>query len=467
MRRLRVLHAIHDFLPRHRAGSEIYALDLMRELARRHDVWLVTAEYDPAVPHGTIRWRTVEGLPVAEIVNNWEFAAFEDTYASARLNRQLAHVLDATGPDVLHVHNLLNLSFDLPRLARERGVPSVATLHDYTLVCASGGQRVHAAESFVCETIDTDRCARCFTESPFHSRLAVGRMARGPAGRRMIEAASALRRRLPMLTRAADYLPPAEIHAEDIQRRLAYARHVFEQVDGFVAPSAAIAAEYVRLGLDPERVEVSDYGFAPAERVPRAAAAHPRFGFVGTLAWHKGAHVFVEALKDLRGPWEAHVHGDPRVAPRYASDLERSAAGFPIRFPGGFDRSGLAGVYASVDVLVVPSLWPENSPLVVHEAFMHGVAVVAARMGGLPGLVTEGVNGLLYDAYNPADLRERLQRFVDDPGLAARLAAAAPAVKSIEDDAAGWAERYEAASATATARKADGKRSPVPASTEK
>lgn len=443
MTRLRVLHAIHDFLPRHRAGSEIYAFDLTRALARRHDVCLVAAEYDPAVPHGTIRWRTVEGLPVVEIVNNWEFTTFEDTYASARLNRQLAHVLDATSPDVLHVHNLLNLSFDLPRLARERGVPSVATLHDYTLVCASGGQRVHAAESFVCDTIDTDRCARCFTESPFHARLAVGRVARRPAGRQLVEVAAALRRRLPMLTRAADYLPPAEIRAGDIQRRLAYARHVFEQIDWFVAPSAALAGEYVRLGLDPDRIEVSDYGFVPIAREPRAAAAHPRFGFVGTLTWHKGAHVFVEALKDLRGRWEARVHGDPRVAPRYASELQRSAVDLPIHFPGGFDRDRLAGVYAAIDVLVVPSLWPENSPLVVHEAFMHGAAVVAARMGGLTGLVTDGVNGFLYDAYSPDDLRDRLQRFVDDPALAARLAGAAPPVKSIDDDAAEWERRYE------------------------
>src|SRR4249919_1984474 len=70
--RLRLLHAIHDFLPRHVAGSEIYALELCRELARRHDVFVVTAEYDPEARHGTIRWRAYEGLPVIEIVNNWE-----------------------------------------------------------------------------------------------------------------------------------------------------------------------------------------------------------------------------------------------------------------------------------------------------------------------------------------------------------------------------------------------------------
>ena len=114
---MRVLHAIHDFLPRHRAGSEIYACELAREQRKHHDVFVLAAEYDPATAHGTIRWREYQGLTVVELVNNWEFQRFDETYMSERINAQLRHVLDATAPDVLHVHNLLNLSFDLPRIA--------------------------------------------------------------------------------------------------------------------------------------------------------------------------------------------------------------------------------------------------------------------------------------------------------------------------------------------------------------
>ena len=154
MARWRVLHAIHDFLPRHRAGSEIYAYDLASALAARHDVWVLSAEYDPSANHGALRWRTEGTLPVIEIVNNWEFRSFDESYASARLNDRITHVLDAVRPDIVHVHNLLNLSLDLPRLARGRGVPTVATLHDYTMVCISGGQRVHRDELAVRSTVD-------------------------------------------------------------------------------------------------------------------------------------------------------------------------------------------------------------------------------------------------------------------------------------------------------------------------
>jgi glycosyltransferase involved in cell wall biosynthesis len=444
---MRILHAIHDFLPRHRAGSEIYAFELARALSARHDVFVLAAEYDPATPHGTIRWRSHEGLTVIEVVNNWEFDAFEDTYSSARLNAQLQHVLEATAPDVLHVHNLLNLSFDLPRLARERGAAVVATLHDYTLVCPSGGQRVHVAEAHVCTRIDAERCCRCFPQSPFAAQMAAGRLTRKRGRRLIASVGAAARRSAPALTNAVvGGLGRHAIAAGDITRRLAYARHVFDTIDSFVAPSASVADEFVRLGVDRRRVEVSDYGFPmgpPPAPVRDSDASRPlRIGFVGTLVWHKGAHVLVEAVSRVSGRFETHIHADPEVFPEYVARL-RAMATAPISFHGGFDRGRMVSVYDSLDVLVVPSLWPENSPLVIHEAFLRGVAVVAARIGGIPGLVTEGVNGLLYDPFDPGALAEALQRLVDDRTLVGRLVAAAPPVKSIADDASEWESRYD------------------------
>ncbi len=464
---MRLLHAIHDFLPRHRAGSEIYAFELARELSKQHDVFILSAEYDPATAHGTLRWRSFEGLPVIEIVNNWEFERYEETYSSARINAQLQHVLNATRPDVVHVHNLLNLSFDLPRLARAQGASTVATLHDYTLVCASGGQRVHAAESHVCDVIDPGRCSRCVTQSPLHRQMAAGQITRRAGGRFLGRAALGLRSMAPAIAQRASgriSLPP--IAPGDITRRTAYARHVFDSIDLFVAPSAALAQEYVRLGLPADRVEVSDYGFRAADEhdssrtasheytrgkgfgAARSSTRPVRIGFVGTLVWHKGVHVLLDAARALRGDFEIHVHGDLSVFPDYSDRLRQMADGLTVEFHGGFDDTGRAAVYRALDVLVVPSLWPENSPLVIHEAFLHGVAVVGARVGGIPGLVTDGTNGLLYDAFSAEELGGVLQRFIDDPLLAERFSSNAPAVKTIAEDAREWGLRYAAVRGT-------------------
>jgi glycosyltransferase involved in cell wall biosynthesis len=446
---LRVLHAIHDFLPRHRAGSEIYAYQLCRELARRHHVTVLCAEYDPARAHGSVTWRLYEGLPVVEVVNNWAFRSFDETYRSVELNRVLQHALTAVDPDVLHVHNLLNLSMDLPALARARGVRTVATLHDYTLLCPSGGQRVHMAEEHVCHTIDTARCSRCFPQSPFASQMAVSRVTRLAAkSPGVLRLARFVRRRLPRTVAAVESrvaAGPLTLAPADIERRLAYVRErVFDAIDLFVAPSQALADEYIAAGLPAARIKVADYGFVPLSVPPRRRGDVLRIGFVGTLVWHKGAHVLIEAVAGLpAGRVELKLFGDPNVFPAYTARLREQARDLPIRFMGGFDAATMPEAYGQIDVLVVPSLWPENSPLVIHEAFMAGIPVVGARQGGIPELVTDGVNGLVYDAYSPAALQAALRRILDDPSILDRFARALPAVRSIEEDAAGWEAVYE------------------------
>jgi glycosyltransferase involved in cell wall biosynthesis len=444
---MRILHVIHDFLPRHLAGSEIYAFRLCRELGRKHQVYVLCAEYDGGRRHGSISWRLYEDLPIIEVINNWSFSAFADSYQSRRLNGQLDRVLRAVRPDVLHIHNLLNLSMDLPALAKNCGIPSVATLHDYTLVCPSGGQRVHLAEEHMCDVIDVQRCSRCFAESPFYRQMAIHKPLTRILSLTQIDsvAPEPVRRLLATVNKAtATRLRPS---AADISRRLEKVKEVFASVELFVAPSPSLGAEYVRLGLPPHKVHVSDYGFVPLRSgtsIPRRSPTKPlRIGFVGTLVWHKGVHVLLEAVKQLPPEdFELRLFGDPEVFPTYVASLRERAEGSPVQFMGRFDVAGSANAYAQIDVLVVPSLWLENSPLVIHEAFMAGIPVVGARRGGIPDLVTDGVNGLLYDAFSADALAASLKRLIDDPDYVRLLGSQVPPIKRVQEDAREWETVY-------------------------
>ena len=404
-RALRVLHVIHDFLPRHRAGSEIYAAQLCNELASRHHVTIVCADYDPARAHGQLTWRLHDDVPVVEITNNWVCANFEDTYRSPLMSARLEQVLDMVQPQVVHVHNLLNLSFDLPAAARARGIPVVATLHDYTLVCASGGQRIHRAESHVCRTIDT------VALRPVLRRVAVLHAGRRRAG-----------------CRGGRRLGPAAARGDSGSRRIAGTLQRGGQDDGGCAAVSGERRGHDRApgagspcvrGGHPVRGAVAFHRgrvhrarsrsiqgprvwtTASARRLAplaRRRGAPLRIGFVGTLAWHKGAHVLLDAVRRLANDtYELQIHGDVKVFPDYVADLRRRAEGMPVRFMGRFDEAQAMAVYGGFDVLVVPSLWLENSPLVIHEAFQAGVPVVGSRIGGTVDLVTDGVNGRLYD----------------------------------------------------------------------
>lgn len=449
---MRVLHAIHDFLPRHRAGSEIYALHLCRQLAERHDVSVLCADYNPGRRHGHVTWRLHDGLPVIEITNNWRCASFRETYQSPIVADRLEHVLHAVQPDVVHVHNLLNLSFDLPSMARRRGAKVVATLHDYTLFCPSGGQRVHVADAHVCHTIDPQRCVRCFRESPFSAQMAIGGFAASPAIGPAIGVAARLARRFPAaagrLVQGFGRLPTATLTTRDIEDRMTAARSTLDQIDVLVAPSAFIASEFTRFGVPPAKIRTMDYGFVPlVRRETRSPSdARLRIGYVGTLVWHKGVHVLIDAVRRLpASSYELRIFGDLDVFPRYVADLRTRAQGLPVHFMGKFDQRDVGDTYRQFDVLVVPSLWLENSPLVIHEAFMAGVPVVGARIGGIADLIEDGRTGLLYDPAQAGALEAALWSLVDAPRRLETLAVGVQTharVRSIAEDADAWNALY-------------------------
>ena len=423
-------------------------MELARSQSARHHVTILCAEYDPARDHGHVTWRVHQGLPVVEIVNNWRCESFADTYRSRVMTARIRQLLAMLRPDVVHVHNLLNLSFELPAQARALGIPVAATLHDYTLVCASGGQRVHRQDRYVCHEIDTARCARCFMESPFQSQMSLARIATPGAGARALGHAAAFARRvapgLAARTAKAVRHAGAVVTQADIDTRMAAARRVFDDIDVFVAPSPALGREFVRLGLPADRLIVSDYGMVTRPQPPRRLPHSPlRIGFVGTLVWHKGVHVLMQAARLLpRDRFTLQLFGSTSTFPDYTSELKTMAAGLPVTFAGGFAPDRSAEIYSQIDVLVVPSLWPENSPLVIHEAFMAGVPVVGARMGGVVDLVTDQVNGFLYDASSPEALAAALMPLIDEPARAAALGAAAPLVKTVEQDAGEWDQVY-------------------------
>ena len=85
-------------------------------------------------------------------------------------------------------------------------------------------------------------------------------------------------------------------------------------------------------------------------------------------------------------------------------------------------------------LLVVPSIWQENAPLVIQEAFLAKTPVIASRIGGIPELVQDHRNGLLFEPGNPLDLYNKIRMIIDTPDYINKLKENIPAVKSIEED---------------------------------
>jgi glycosyltransferase involved in cell wall biosynthesis len=167
------------------------------------------------------------------------------------------------------------------------------------------------------------------------------------------------------------------------------------------------------LGVDVERFR------APHREPPTASLS---IGFVGRLIRHKGVDVLLGAVA-LDDRFTAEIFGAGPESERLTAMADALGISDRVRFHGHVDEERIPEVYSQVDVVAVPSVplasWIEQFGRVVVEAQASGVPVVASASGALPDVVRE--SGLLVPPNDPVALHAALRRFLDEPGLWARL----------------------------------------------
>jgi len=132
------------------------------------------------------------------------------------------------------------------------------------------------------------------------------------------------------------------------------------------------------------------------------------------------------------------------VYPAYVQELQQLAGTDQrITFHGRFDNSRVATILADLDVVVVPSIWYENSPLAIMEAQAAGTPVITAHLGGMAELVRDGIDGLHFQPGDASDLARQLQRLLDHPDLLLQLRAQIDPPRSIDQEMADLLELYD------------------------
>ena len=172
-----------------------------------------------------------------------------------------------------------------------------------------------------------------------------------------------------------------------------------------------------------------------------------RLAFAGSLIPSKAPHLLLEAVAtlppgrvtvDLFGANTAY-HGD-----RSYSEVLAPLLGQPfIRKLGPIPHERMALALSDVDALVVPSVWIENAPFVIREAFAAGLPVVASNLGGMAEMVRHDQDGLLFDPGSAPALAAQIRRLLDEPALLAHLQRHVRPPMSIQDDARRLRKRYE------------------------
>lgn len=424
---MKILLTTHQFLPDFSAGTEILTYSVARELiARGHNVVVMTGfpnkaaflddkrldEYDHDGIH-VYRFNHAN-VPMGSQTSKLELEF--DNKLAANFFKEL---LVSFSPDIVHFFHFARLGTALISISNEMGIPAFLTPTDFWSICPNG--RLTYANGTGCKgpSRQAGNCA-----------LHLAAQKSGPTAEGLVS-------RIPTVIIdtlagiARSNLNPSTLIRDElasIKRRLPINIERLNTLSKIIAPNRMIESSLIQHGVDEEKITRSAYGIdlnSSLLKAPRKRASQLRIGFIGTLAPHKGCHTLIDAFNALK-EYQAtlKVYGNQLDFPKYSKMLTRKAKhNQSIKFHGTFPNKDMAYILAELDVLVVPSTWPENTPLIIYSAQAAGCPVVASNVPGIAEAVRHGVDGLLFQQGDALDLYSCLLRLIQEPTLLEDLSA--------------------------------------------
>jgi len=297
-------------------------------------------------------------------------------------------LMDSLRPDIIHIHHPLQFGLESIALLRRlapRGAKLVMTLHDYFALCPREGQLLRR-DGRLCPGPNLDACHHCIPTRP----------------------------------------------ASDFMLRQLAMRQAAALVDALVSPSHFLRDRFVAAGWDAARISVLPNavdirGAAIAPRALSAGGRRDRFAFFGHVNRFKGSLVALDASARLSTTGVAHglaLHGGAaHQSAEFMAEFNAALAAAPAaRHHGIYDAAELPRRIAGADWVIVPSIWFENAPLVILEAFRHGRPVICGDAGGMAELVRDGIDGLHAPIGDAEGWAATMRRAAEEPGLWDRLA---------------------------------------------
>ena len=438
---MRITLVVHQFPPNYFTGTEQYVLNVGRELQRRgHEVDVFSL--DPAFGDATGPWResreVVDGLPVRRI-NFWmnihrDWRRME--YRHPYMAEVFAQHLNERDTQVVHSFHLRHLGADLIDRVIEQQRGLVVSLMDFWFLCPR--VILMKSDGTACDG-PPDGGRGCL---PCHTPDLAKELQASPVKDQIEQLHVASR---------GESKPAWELRAKvaTMLERPEYLRTRLTKAHAIIAPTQFLRDVFVRNGAPQQRMHHLAYGVDTGPLAEQVARLRPAsrpltFGFFGTYSPHKGPHVLVAAMAQVKGECQAVLRGRKTDFADYAATLVSNAAqDTRVTVDDAFARDELAKALAQIDVLVVPSTWHENAPFVVLEARAAGLPVLASRFGGLVEVVQDGIDGDLFAPGDATDLARCMQRLVDDPKRLARYRKAVQPPKTLADAVAEFEAIYE------------------------
>ncbi|WP_264712495.1 glycosyltransferase [Limobrevibacterium gyesilva] len=382
----KVLVATHSHPAISKGGAEIAAWRLYEALAAQPgwDVWFMGCVREPGARLGsaiTQPFGDRQFLYASSSFDWFKFSNLDKTYP-----RELEAVLRDVVPDILHFHHYVNFGVEtflhIKRILPDSRI--VLTLHEFQAICNHYGQMVTKQKKNLCYEATLRDCNKCFPE----------------------------------------------INRADFFLRKAYVMRFFDLVDHFISPSQFLAERYVAWGLPAAKMSVIENVIAPVDNAGDSTVKDDTnedeadtldIGYFGQISFLKGIHVLLEAAAILEDEGVTNIrfdiHGDYSSQPEeFQTDFltRLDKAGRNVRFHGAYDNQRVDRLMRMADAVLVPSIWWENSPVVIQECLRNKRPIICSNIGGMAEKVRPGQDGFHFPVGSAAALAALLRGLAKD-----------------------------------------------------
>jgi glycosyltransferase involved in cell wall biosynthesis len=388
---MRILKIIHGYPPLYNAGSEVYSQSISNELSKKNELIIFTREENPYEQDFIIRTEKKHNNLTIYFINK---RIDRDNYKNENIDNKFAEIIQKNKPDIAHIGHLNHLSTGIIDELKKQNIPIIFTLHDFWLMCPRGQflQRNYEKKNYyqICEKQDDEQCAlNCYNH--FFSG------------------------------QKKDFHRDKEFWTTWINSRMQETKSIVEKVDMFIAPSKYLMNRFINdFDVPKSKIIYLDYGFPTHYLQPIEPKTNgvSTFGYIGTHIPAKGVNLLINAFSKVKKKAVLKIWGRPNGQSTLALKKLAKKSKNTVEFCGEYINQNLAKeVFSKINCIVVPSIWGENSPLVIHEAQACKIPVITADFGGMKEYVQHKKNGLLFKYRDENDLTQKLLFAIENPEL--------------------------------------------------
>ncbi|HDR91334.1 MAG TPA: glycosyltransferase, partial [candidate division Zixibacteria bacterium] len=357
----------------YRGGASVYVLKLAELLeSHGHEVFHFAMQHPQSLPCPKTEDYWPPNIEYPELLKKKTPANVKRVLSTAIHNKAaeegIRRLITEKGHfDIAHLNNIMHhLTPSILYPLKEAGIPVVWTLHDYSLICPN--------TNFI-NNRTGKLCSKCISGGLSFLNAPLSRCKKDSI------AASSM----------------AIIEAWALRRK-----RITQMVDAFISPSSFLIDRFAEASFDRSRFFPLRYFVESSREKPPDERSDALYA--GRLSTEKGVQTLIDAWQEMGNDKMLKIAGSGPAE----EALRRSAEGMSnIEFLGFVNPEELGEIRRNSAFTIAPSICWDNFPISVMESLADGIPVLGSRIGGIPEMINDRVNGLLFEPGNPADLRNK------------------------------------------------------------